>query len=70
MRNLYEVLRQKEMDLERVRGEIEALRFIVPLLADGVDRPAPPAELARSTSPDNNRWPLKIDEPAKTHLDS
>ena len=40
MHDLYYLLRQKEMDLERVRKEIAALRFVIPLLdkdADGIE---------------------------------
>ena len=38
MRDLYQVLRQKEMDLERIRREIEALRSVIPLLSDESER--------------------------------
>ena len=34
MRDLYQVLRQKELDLERTRKEIEALRSVIPLLEE------------------------------------
>lgn len=34
MTDFYQVLRQKEMDIERVRREIEALRFVIPMLAE------------------------------------
>jgi len=34
MNDLYEILRQKEMAIERVRKEIAALKFVVPLLGD------------------------------------
>ena len=34
MKDLYEILRQKEMAIERVREEIAALQFVLPLLAD------------------------------------
>lgn len=33
MRNIHDVLQQKESDLERVRQEVEALRVVAPLLA-------------------------------------
>ncbi len=55
MKDLYQVLRQKELDLERLRQEIEALRFVTPLLADDPEAdlaarplrvPAPPARRA------------------------
>jgi hypothetical protein len=36
MRNIYEVLRQKELDVSRLQKEVEALRVAAPLLlADG-----------------------------------
>ena len=38
MRDLYQVLRQKELDLERTRQEIEALRSVIPLLAEEAER--------------------------------
>ena len=34
MKNAYEVLEQKEIDLARVRQEIESLRIVAPLLSD------------------------------------
>ena len=51
MKDLYEVLRQKEMDIARVRMQIKALDTVIPLLADdtghtesatGVSSAAPP----------------------------
>jgi hypothetical protein len=38
MKDLYEVLRQKQLDIERVQKEIAALQFVVPLLADAGDK--------------------------------
>jgi hypothetical protein len=35
MKDVYAVLHQKEIDLARVREEIKALRFAIPLLAEG-----------------------------------
>jgi hypothetical protein len=37
MNDLYQVLSQKEMDVERVRREIKALHFVIPLLAENAD---------------------------------
>jgi len=37
VQNVYEVLREKEHAIERVRREIEALRSVSPLLADKID---------------------------------
>jgi hypothetical protein len=41
MRDLYQVLREKEFEIARVRQEIEALRAVIPLLDEdeGVDTP-------------------------------
>jgi len=37
MKDLFHVLRQKELDVERVRKEIAALHFVIPLLAEEAD---------------------------------
>ncbi|MGC2196698.1 MAG: hypothetical protein WA628_18640 [Terriglobales bacterium] len=37
MRDIYQLLREKELEIVRVRQEIEALRSIIPLLADEED---------------------------------
>jgi hypothetical protein len=34
MKNVYEVLRQKELELSRLEKEVEALRVVAPLLSD------------------------------------
>ena len=39
MKDIYEVLRQKEIDCARVQAEIEALRLVIPLV-DGEKQPA------------------------------
>jgi len=59
MKDITDVLLQKQQDILRVREEIEALRFIIPLLADekprhSADRGAVPAPVV------GNRWPLEI----------
>ena len=56
MKDLYAVLVQKEDEVRRVRREIEALRSVIPLLADD---PAPPLEPPRSAAL-TNKWPLEI----------
>jgi hypothetical protein len=38
MKDPHQVLSQKERDIERVRKEIQALRFVIPLLAEDADR--------------------------------
>ncbi|MFZ0278302.1 MAG: hypothetical protein WA254_22915 [Candidatus Sulfotelmatobacter sp.] len=37
MKDISQVLSQKEMDIERVRKEIKALHFVIPLLAENGD---------------------------------
>jgi hypothetical protein len=34
MKNVYEVLRQKEMEMTRLEKEVEALRLVAPLLSE------------------------------------
>jgi hypothetical protein len=34
LKNVYEVLRQKEMELTRLEKEVEALRLVAPLLSE------------------------------------
>jgi hypothetical protein len=41
MKDVYEILRQKELAIERVRKEIAALQVVVSLLADDGDRRRP-----------------------------
>jgi hypothetical protein len=62
MRNLHEVLRQKETDLTRVRQEVEALRFVVPLLLERDDQFRDPPDVLWPETPLKNRWPLEVDE--------
>ena len=75
MKNIYEVLREKEMDLARLRIEVEALRFVAPLLADrsgesSADPGVPRPDLAWSPALERNKWPLKTGDPAPTYSDS
>ena len=63
MKNVYEVLRQKELELARLEKEVEALRVAAPLLSD---------ELAAETSPSKPtltattaaQQPIRIPQPA------
>jgi hypothetical protein len=75
MRNIYEVLREKEMDLARLRTEVEALRFVAPLLTDRSGEPTDnPTErrpdLAWTPTLERNKWPLKTGDAAPTYSDS
>jgi hypothetical protein len=35
MKNVYEVLREKEIEVSRLEKELEALRLVAPLLSEG-----------------------------------
>ena len=48
MKNVYEVLRQKEMELTRLEKEVEALRLVAPLLSEEKENAA---EAAKSVLP-------------------
>jgi len=61
MKNVYEVLRQKEMELTRLEKEVEALRLVAPLLSEekeNLSDVAKPALAAASGS-----QPIRISSP-------
>ena len=41
MKDLYQVLSEKQLGIERVRREIDALLFVIPLLAEDANRIEP-----------------------------
>ena len=54
MKDIFQVLRQKELDIIRVQREIAALRVVTPILAEESDRldnevPTPPQLVATGT---------------------
>jgi len=64
MKNVYEVLRQKEMELTRLEKEVEALRLVAPLLSEeketdvvkpalatAVNGPQPTTRMPMATTP-------------------
>ena len=61
MKNVYEVLRQKELELARLEKEVEALRVAAPLLSDekesSVETPKP---TLTATAP---QQPIRIPAP-------
>ena len=63
MKNVYEVLRQKELELARLEKEVEALRVVAPLLSPedakelGIESPKP--TLAQTT-----QQPIRIAQQA------
>jgi hypothetical protein len=75
MKNIYEVLRSKEMDLVRLRTQVDALRLVAPLLADRIAEPGDvdgvrQPDLAWTPELQKNKWPLKVGHPAPTYSDS
>lgn len=66
MKNVYEVLRQKELELARLEKEVEALRVAAPLLSDEnkeatSEAAAPKPTLAAAPVP---QQPIRIPQPA------
>jgi hypothetical protein len=62
MKNVYEVLRQKELELSRLEKEVEALRVAAPLLSDEKE-PLPEASkvtLTPTTAPQPVRIPPAV----------
>jgi hypothetical protein len=75
MKNIFEVLREKELRLARLRTEVEALRFVAPLLTDqspdhSDHERAPQPDLAWAPVLQRNKWPLKVGDAAPTYSDS
>jgi hypothetical protein len=63
MKNVYEVLRQKELELARLEKEVEALRVAAPLLSDeGKDLMDTPKPTLATTS--GGQQPIRIPQPA------
>ena len=62
MKNVYEVLRQKEQELIRLEKEVEALRVAAPLLSEEKEMlaEAPKPSLAATTPPQPVRIPPAV----------
>jgi len=70
MKDLHQVLEQKKMEIERVRREIEALHFVIPLLVEDADRIetglALPASQFRETGIASAKgWPRRESQPTR-----
>ena len=63
MKNVYEVLRQKELELARLEKEVEALRVAAPLLSEDkeVTSEAPKPTLTAALPP---QQPIRSPQPA------
>jgi hypothetical protein len=59
MKNIYDVMRQKELEIERLKKEIEALRVVAPMLEDKESA----REMAAGASPVKPFSPTQQNEP-------
>ena len=64
MKNVYEVLRQKELELARLEKEVEALRVAAPLLSDDKDSIAESASKVSLATGTGTQQPIRIPQPA------
>ena len=65
MKNVYEVLRQKELELARLEKEVEALRVAAPLLSDGQEAVAEAVNSKPTlTASAGAQQPIRIPQPA------
>ena len=67
MKNVYEVLRQKELELTRLEKEVEALRIAAPLLSEEKGESTAEATVAKSgVAPTTSvpQQPIRVPQPA------
>ena len=62
MKNVYEVLRQKEMELTRLEKELEALRLVAQLLSEEKETATEVAKPALATA-SGQQQPIRIPSP-------
>lgn len=65
MKNVYEVLRQKEMELSRLEREVEALRMVAPMLSDEKEMNADMSK-PLATAVGGPQQPIRMAPPANT----
>jgi hypothetical protein len=61
MKDVYAVLRQKELEKSRLENEVEALRVVAPILsedgeAENDDQPTLPRAVNATPQPDHSGW--------------
>ena len=61
MKNVYEVLRQKELELSRLEKEVEALRVAAPLLSEDKESSS---DNKPTLTPSAAQQPIRIPQPA------
>lgn len=64
MKNVYEVLRQKEMELTRLEKEVEALRLVAPLLSEEKEMMADSVKPALATAVNGPQPTARIPVPS------
>jgi len=64
MRNVYEVLRQKELELARLEKEVEALRVAAPLLSEDKEMAAEATNNKPTLAASPASQPIRIPQPA------
>jgi hypothetical protein len=64
MKNVYEVLRQKELELARLEKEVEALRVAAPLLSE--ESAGETGSSKPTLTPSPAQQPIRIPQPAVT----
>lgn len=65
MKNVYEVLRQKELELTRLEKEVEALRIAAPLLSEEKESLSDNGALGKSSvAAPIPQQPLRVPQPA------
>jgi len=62
MKNVYEVLRQKELELSRLEKEVEALRVAAPLLSE--DKEGSSENKPTLAGSSTGQQPIRIPQPA------
>lgn len=66
MKNVYEVLRQKELELTRLEKEVEALRVAAPLLSESEKDSTGEATSTKPTLASTAQPPLRMAQPPAT----
>ena len=64
MKNVYEVLRQKELELARLEKEVEALRVAAPLLSEEKEAMSEAVGSKAMTGTGPSQQPIRIPQPS------
>jgi hypothetical protein len=64
MKNVYEVLRQKELELARLEKEVEALRVAAPLLSEDKESGSENSNKPTLAATAGSQQPIRIPQPA------